>query len=223
MIFSIFLWAHRPLSSCIQTHKPPFAAVACCRGTAASSPHSTRRGQALPPDLRRTRPTLTKDYLPNRLPMQRLSVSPCFFAAPMGYPVAAGGHRRQKAKSARQRQPNSLPNFVPPSSTQKHTRSTLNQPKGKNYHPSAVGQLRLRPARHPTQWQCSNGCVHFQRYAVAALPGFPKCPAVRAESPAPAPAPLRAECRQRVQLPRDAGTAFARRASRCRKLPPLPP
>lgn len=39
----------------------------------------------------------------------------------------------------------------------------------------------------------------------------------------PAPAPLQAECRQRWQLPRDAGTAFARRAAKCRKLPPLPP
>lgn len=121
-MMAVILWAHRRFSSRIQTHYAPFSAVACCRGTAASNPQSTRRGQALPPDLRRTRPTLTKDYLPNRLPMQRLSVSPCFFAAPMGFPVPAGGHGRQKAKSARQRKPKSLHSFAPPSSTQNKMR-----------------------------------------------------------------------------------------------------
>lgn len=109
--------AHRRFSSCTQTHNAPFSAVACCRGTAASSPQSTHRGQSPSAPLRRTRPTLTNIAQPNRLPMQRLSVSPCFFAAPMGYPVAAGGHRRQKAKSARQLLPKSLPSFAPPSST----------------------------------------------------------------------------------------------------------
>lgn len=109
----IILWAHRQRLSLRQTHKAPAAAVPCCRGTAASNPHSTRRGQSPSARLRRTRPTLTNIALPNRLPSQRLSVSPCFFAAPLGYPVPAGGHRRQKAKSARQRKPISLPSFAP--------------------------------------------------------------------------------------------------------------
>ena len=69
--------------------------------------------------------------LPNRLPTQRLSVSPCFFAAPMGYPVAAGGHRRQKAKSARQRNPIASQRFAPPSSTQKHMRPTQSNERQK--------------------------------------------------------------------------------------------
>lgn len=108
----IILWAHRQRLSVDQTHKAPAAAVPCCRGTAASNPHSTRRGQSPYARLRRTRPTLTNIALPNRLPSQRLSVSPCFFAAPLGFPVPAGGQRRQKAKRDRQRQPDSLPSFA---------------------------------------------------------------------------------------------------------------
>lgn len=128
---AIILWAHRQRLSCIQTHQPPAAAVPCCRGTAASHPQSTRRGQSPSARLRRTWPTLTKDHLPNRLPSQRLSVSPCFFAAPMGFPVPAGGHGRQKAKSARQRQPKSLHSFAPPSSTLKHMRPTQSNARQK--------------------------------------------------------------------------------------------
>lgn len=118
----IFLWAHRRFSSRIQTHNAPFPPSRAAGVTAASNSHSTRRGQALPPDLRRTRPTFKIKAQPNRLSTQRLSVSPCFFAAPLGFPVPAGGHGRQKAKSARQRHPNSLPSFAPPSSTKNKMR-----------------------------------------------------------------------------------------------------
>ena len=114
MIKTFILWAHRRFSSRVQTHNAPFPPSRAAGVTAASSSHSTRRDQALPPDLRRTRPTLTNIALPNRLPILRLSVSPCFFAAPMGFPGAAGGTRRQTAKSARQRQPNSLPTHSNP-------------------------------------------------------------------------------------------------------------
>lgn len=48
-MMAIILWAHRQRLSESQTHKAPAAAVGCCRGTAASNTHSTRRGQALPP------------------------------------------------------------------------------------------------------------------------------------------------------------------------------
>lgn len=119
-----FIRAHRRFSSRVQTHYAPFPPSRAAGVTAASNPQSTRRGQALPPDLRRTWPTLTKITQPNRLPSHRLSVSPCFFAAPMGFPVPAGGHGRQKAKSARQRQPKSLPSFAPPSSTPNKMRPT---------------------------------------------------------------------------------------------------
>lgn len=123
-MMAVILWAHRQRLSIGQTHKAPAAAVACCRGTAASSPQSTRRGQALPPDLRRTRSTLTKIAPPNRLPSQRLSVAPCLFAAPKGVHAARRWAVSAAAPCARQRQPNSLPCFAPPSSTQKHMRPT---------------------------------------------------------------------------------------------------
>lgn len=57
-MIAISLWAHRQRLSVGQTHQPPAAAVGCCRGTAASSPQSTRRGQSPSAPLRRTRPTL---------------------------------------------------------------------------------------------------------------------------------------------------------------------
>lgn len=117
--------AHRQRLSVSQTHKAPAAAVACCRGTAASNPHSTRRGQALPPDLRRTWPTLTKDHRPNRLPSQKLSFAPCLFAAPYGVHVARRWAMSAAAPCARQRQPNSLPSFAPPSSTPNKLRPAI--------------------------------------------------------------------------------------------------
>ena len=113
-MMAIILWAHRQRLSESQTHKAPAAAVPCVGGDRREQPTINAPRPSPFARLRRTKPPLTKDYLPNRLPMQRLSVSPCFFAAPMGYPVAAGGHRRQTAKSARQRRPNSLPTLCPP-------------------------------------------------------------------------------------------------------------
>ena len=117
-------WAHRQRLSSIQSHQPPAAAVPCCRGTAASHPQSSRRGQSPSARLRRTWPPLTKDHLPKRLPTQRLSFAPCLFAAPKGVHAARRWAVSTEAPCARQRQPNSLPNFAPPSSTQKHTRPT---------------------------------------------------------------------------------------------------
>lgn len=94
--------AHRRFSSCAQTHNTPFSAVACCRGTAASSPQSTRRGQALPPDLRPTRPTLTIIAPPNRLQVQRpLQLQPRSMPPLSGFPVPAGGHRRPRQQQER--------------------------------------------------------------------------------------------------------------------------
>ncbi len=94
--------AHRQRLSCAQTHQPPAAAVACCRGTAASSPQSTRRGQALPPALRPTRPTLTSIAPPNRLPSQRpLQLQPRSMPPLSGFPVPAGGHRRPRQQQER--------------------------------------------------------------------------------------------------------------------------
>ena len=63
--------------------------------------------------------TLKDIAQPNRLPTQRLSVSPCFFAAPMGFPVPAGGHGRQKAASTHNptaralKTPSTLPRTMP--------------------------------------------------------------------------------------------------------------
>lgn len=113
---AIILWAHRQRLSKSQTHQAPAAAAACCRGSAASNTQSTHRGQALTPDLRPTRPPLTKIDPPNRLPFRRLSFAPCLFAAPNGVHAARRWAVSSAAPCARQRQPNSLPSFAPPSS-----------------------------------------------------------------------------------------------------------
>lgn len=123
--------AHRQRLSCAQTHQPPAAAVACCRGTAASSPQSTRRGQALPPDLRRTRPTLTKIALPNRLPTQKpLQLQPRSMPPYRVNPLPAGGQGRPRQQLER-RNPIASQRFAPPSSTQKHMRPTQSNARQK--------------------------------------------------------------------------------------------
>lgn len=121
----MFLWAHRQRLSVSQTHKAPAAAVGCCRGTAASSPQSTRRGQSPSAPLRRTKPTLTKDDQPNRLPSQRLTFASCLFAAPKGVHAARRWAVSAAAPGASHRQPNSLPSFAPPSSTQNKMRPAM--------------------------------------------------------------------------------------------------
>lgn len=108
----IILWAHRQRLSDHQTHTPPAAAVPCFRGTAASSPQSTRRGQSPSARLRHTRPTLTNIALPNRLPSQRPFQLQPHSMPPYGvYPLPAGGQGRPRQQLARRR-PNSLPSFA---------------------------------------------------------------------------------------------------------------
>ena len=65
---------------------------------------------------------------PPRLPPLGLAVSPCFFAAPMGYTAAAGGRGRQTAKSASQAQPNSLPTLCPPMANKNKMRPAMTAP-----------------------------------------------------------------------------------------------
>lgn len=130
-MMAIILWAHRQRLSDSQTHKAPAATVGCCRGTAASSPQSTRRGQSPSAPLRRTRPTLTKIAPPNRLPSQRLSFAPCLFAAPKGVHAARRWAVSAAAPCARQRQPKSLPSFAPPSSTKNKMRPAIPAPRQK--------------------------------------------------------------------------------------------
>lgn len=128
---AVFLWAHRQRLSENQTHKAPAAAVGCCRGTAASSPQSTHRGQSPSAPLRRTRPTLTKIALPNRLRPQLPLLPAPLSVPPYGVnPLPAGGQGRQRPRQERH-QPNSLPNFAPPSSTRKHMRPTQSNTRQK--------------------------------------------------------------------------------------------
>ena len=91
-----------------------------------------------------------------------------------------------------------IPNRLP---SQKQNAPSICSPKAKHFNPSAVALLRLRSAEHPTQRQRVDGCVHFQRYAVATLPYLHKRSAARTESPAPAPAPLQADGWQAGALP----------------------
>lgn len=101
-MMSFFLWAHRQRLSVNQTHQPPAAAVGCCRGTAASSPHSTRRGQSPSAPLRRTRPTLTNITPPNRLPSQRPFQLQPRSMPPYGVnPLPAGGQGRPRQQLVR--------------------------------------------------------------------------------------------------------------------------
>jgi hypothetical protein len=120
---AIILWAHRRFSSRLQTHSAPFSTPARSRGTAASNPHSTRRDQALPPDLRRTRPTLSNNAQPNRL-QPKLPLLPApLLVPPFGVnTLPAGGQGRQRRRQERH-QPESLPSFAPPSSTRNKMRS----------------------------------------------------------------------------------------------------
>lgn len=118
----MIIWAHRQRLLESQTHQAPAAAVPCCRGTAASHPHSTRRGQSPSARLRRTRPTLSKIDPPNRLPtpkpfhLQPISLPPCGVN-----PLPNGGQGRQRQQIER-RCPIASLRFAPPSSTQKHLR-----------------------------------------------------------------------------------------------------
>ena len=127
----LMMMAHRRFSSCAQTHNAPFSAVACCRGTAASNPQSTRRGQALPPDLRPTRPTLTIIAPPNRLQVQRpLQLQPRSMPPYGVNPLPAGGQGRPRQQLER-RSPIASQRFAPPSSTQKHMRPTQSNARQK--------------------------------------------------------------------------------------------
>jgi hypothetical protein len=130
-MMAIILWAHRQRLSESQTHKAPAAAVACCRGTAAISPQSTRRGQALPPDLRRTRPTLTKITLPDRL-QPKLPLLPALpLCRPYGVnTLPAGGQGRRQRRQERH-QPKSLHSFAPPSSPKNKMRPAMPAPRQK--------------------------------------------------------------------------------------------
>jgi hypothetical protein len=128
---AIILWAHRRFSSRVQTHYAPFPPSRAAGVTAASSPQSTRRGQALPPDLRRTRPTLTKIALPDRLQPKLPFLPAPLLVPPYGVnPLPAGGQGRQRRRQERH-QPDSLPSFAPPSSTKNKMRPAMPAPRQK--------------------------------------------------------------------------------------------
>lgn len=130
-MMAVILWAHRRFSSRIQTHYAPFPPSRAAGVTAASNPHSTRRGQALPPDLRRTWPTLTKIALPNRLPTQKpLQLQPRSMPPYRVNPLPAGGQGRPRQQLYR-RSPIASQRFAPPSSTQKHMRPTQSNARQK--------------------------------------------------------------------------------------------
>ena len=116
-MMAFILWAHRRFSSRVQTHNAPFSAVPCVGGDRREQPTINAPRPSPFARLRRTRPTLTKDHQPNRLPPQRLSFAPCLFAAPKGVHAARRWAVSAAALCARQLQPNSLPSFAPPSST----------------------------------------------------------------------------------------------------------
>lgn len=236
LIFFLLIRAHRQRLSVILTHKAPAATVPCCRGTAASNPRSTRRGQSPSARLRRTLPTLTKDHLPNRLPMQRLSFAPCLFAAPKGVHAARRWAVSAAAPCARQLQPHSLPSFAPPSSTQNKMRPAMPTQRQKTATLRRSGSfgfgrfgvaLRLLSAsgrsagrQHPTHIAITLRVICSLLFPSAAL-------ALAAPS-----RPCRKPCARPCTSPsgwlavlvpsRKCGTAFARCASKIRRSPSLP-
>ena len=121
-MMAIILWAHRQRLSESQTHKAPAAAVPCDGGDRREQPTINAPRPSPFARLRRTRPTLTKIALPDRL-QPKLPLLPAPLSVPpYGVnPLSAGGQGRQRPRQERH-QPNSLPNFAPPSSTQKHMR-----------------------------------------------------------------------------------------------------
>ena len=219
-----------------QTHKAPAAAVPCCGGNRREQP-TNRHTTAKP--LRPVAPHVANAYKyppTHRLQPNGLAVASCCIAAPTGYHAPAGGRVRHAASCAIQPQPNSRPSFPAAMSYAKPNAPSTSQRRGKHFYPSAGGLLRLRSVRrgtsdcsHTASVPCPNVapclisavCAPLVPYSGrrVALP-WPR-PAARAESPAPAPAPLQADCTQCRRLSRDAGTAFARRASKSRKPPPL--
>lgn len=107
----------RPFQRTSSIAPPPSRAAGV---TAASSPKSTRRGQALPPDLRPTRPTLTNIALPNRLPTQRpLQLQPRSMPPYRVNPLPAGGQGRPRQQLYKH-SPIASQRFATPSSTKKH-------------------------------------------------------------------------------------------------------
>lgn len=180
----IILWAHRQRLSDHQTHTPPAATVACCRGTAASNPHSTRRGQALPPDLRHTRPTLTNIALPNRLPFQRPFQLQPRSMPPYGVtPLPAGGQGRPRQQQAR-RQPNSLPNFATQNQQTINLRPTQTNARQNNPLLRRAGSFGL--GQQGTQ---RNGSVPTAVYIFSGMP-LARCLASQCALP-PVPKALR--------------------------------
>lgn len=127
----MIIWAHPRRASNRPTHYAPRVGVACCRGAAASSPQSTRRGQALPPDLRPTWPSLTNITLPNRLPTQRPFQLQPRLMPPYGVnPLPAGGQGRPRQQLER-RNPIASQRFASPSSTQNKMRPAIPAPRQK--------------------------------------------------------------------------------------------
>ena len=121
-MMAIILWAHRQRLSESQTHKAPAAAVPCDGGDRREQPTINAPRPSPFARLRRTWPMLTNIVHPNRL-LPKLPLLPAPLSVPpYGVnPLSAGGQGRQRPRQERH-QPNSLPNFAPPSSTQKHMR-----------------------------------------------------------------------------------------------------
>lgn len=119
IVSKISIGAHRQRLSNKPTHQPPAAAVGCCRGSAASHPQSTRRGQALTPpcaaqDHRSQNNTNPNGSNPDSRQAHSVSLPPL-----KGFTAAAGGRSRQKTQSACPLQPNSRQTLCHPISTKK--------------------------------------------------------------------------------------------------------
>lgn len=127
-MMDVILWAHRQRLSKSQTHKAPAAAVPCVGGDRREQ-HTINAPRPSPfARLRRTKPTFTKIAPPNRLqPKLPLQLQPRSMPPLTGYPVPAGGHGRPRQQLYRH-QPDSLPNFAPPSSTLNKMRPAMPAP-----------------------------------------------------------------------------------------------
>lgn len=130
-MMAIILWAHRQRLSESQTHKAPAATVPCDGGDRREQPTINAPRPSPFARLRRTRPTLTKIALPDRL-QPKLPLLPALpLCRPYGVnTLPAGGQGRRQRRQERH-QPDSLPSFAPPSSTKNKMRPAMPAPRQK--------------------------------------------------------------------------------------------
>lgn len=235
-MMAIILWAHRQRLSESQTHKAPAAAVPCDGGDRRVQPTINAPRPSPFARLRRTRPTLTKIALPDRL-QPKLPLLPALpLCRPYGVnTLPAGGQGRRQRRQERH-QPDSLPSFAPPSSTKNKMRPAMPAPRQKAAtlrRARCFGFGRFGAPHHCRCLAAGTKLPPLMGYSGPAGGPARQRPAASPAKPTQAPSrPCRKPCARPCTSPsgwlaglvpsRKCGTAFARCASDSRRAPSLP-